>query len=38
MAISEIDPGKGHPDRYLEASKRIMTQIAALEAPSQTVV
>jgi hypothetical protein len=37
MATAEIDPGKTHPDRYLEASRRIMARIAALQAPSQAI-
>ena len=37
MANAEIDPGKTHPDRYLEASRRIMARIAALQAPSQAI-
>jgi len=36
--VAEIDPGKDHPERYLEASRRIMACIAELEAPAQTVV
>ena len=38
MAAAEIDPGKTHPERYLEASRRIMARIAALAPPSQTIV
>ena len=38
MTIDQIDPGKDHPDRYLEASRRIMAQIARLEAPAVTIV
>lgn len=37
LELSEFDPGKSHPDRYLEASKRIMTAIAALEEPAFTI-
>ncbi|MFP4165748.1 MAG: lysophospholipid acyltransferase family protein [Opitutales bacterium] len=33
-----IDPGKEHPERYLEASRRIMARIVALEPPQPTVV
>ena len=33
MTVAEIDPGKDHPERYLEASRRIMARIAELEAP-----
>ena len=35
---SDLDPGKDHPDRYLEASRRIMEKIAQLESPTQTIV
>lgn len=38
MRPEEIDPGKDHPDRYLEASQRIMQRIANLEAPSECAV
>jgi 1-acyl-sn-glycerol-3-phosphate acyltransferase len=38
MSIDEIDPGKDHPDRYLEASHRIMARIAELQAPKVTIV
>ena len=38
MASAEIDPGKDHPERYLEASRRIMARIAALQPPQETVV
>jgi len=34
MRTDELDPGKDHPERYLEASRRIMQRIADLEAPS----
>ena len=34
----DLDPGKSHPDRYQEASKRIMQQIALLEIPPTTIV
>ena len=33
MTTEELDPGKTHPERYLEASRRIMARIAALEKP-----
>jgi 1-acyl-sn-glycerol-3-phosphate acyltransferase len=33
MTTAEIDPGKAHPERYLEASRRIMARIAELEMP-----
>jgi 1-acyl-sn-glycerol-3-phosphate acyltransferase len=38
MYADEIDPGKDHPDRYLEASRRIMAAIAKLECPTAPVV
>jgi len=38
MATEELDPGKEHPERYQEASRRIMERIADLEAPSEYVV
>lgn len=38
MTVDEIDPGKDHPERYLEASRRIMARIAELEAPQVTIV
>jgi len=38
MTTAEIDPGKDHPERYLEASRRIMAEIAKLEAPKQVVI
>ncbi len=38
MTIDEIDPGKDHPQRYLEASRRIMARITELQAPKQVVV
>lgn len=38
MTPEEIDPGKVHPERYLEASRRIMQRIAALEMPRESVV
>ncbi|MEM8867026.1 MAG: lysophospholipid acyltransferase family protein [Verrucomicrobiota bacterium] len=31
MTTEEIDPGKAHEERYLEASRRIMARIAELE-------
>ena len=34
----EIDPGKSHPERYLEASRLIMTKIAELKIPDTTVI
>jgi 1-acyl-sn-glycerol-3-phosphate acyltransferase len=38
MSLAEIDPGKDHPERYLEASRRIMAEIAKLEAPEQVII
>jgi 1-acyl-sn-glycerol-3-phosphate acyltransferase len=38
MSTAEIDPGKEHPERYLEASRRIMKRIAALQLPIQTII
>ena len=38
MAATEIDPGKTHSERYLEASRRIMARIAALHPPCETIV
>ena len=38
MSPDEIDPGKDHPARYLEASRRIMERIAALKEPKERVV
>jgi len=38
MTTAELDPGKDHPERYLEASRRIMAEIAKLEAPEQVVI
>ncbi len=38
MTTDEIDPGKAHPERYLEASRRIMERIAALQPPQDVVI
>ena len=38
MTTEELDPGKTHPERYLEASRRIMARIAALEKPRSEYV
>ena len=38
MTANEIDPGKAHPERYLEASRRIMKAIAGLKPPKEIVV
>lgn len=34
----DLDPGKDHPDRYLEASRRIMARIAQLEIPTEVSI
>lgn len=33
-----IDPGKDHPERYLEVSRRILAAINKLEAPKYTII
>lgn len=38
MTVSEIDPGKDHPERYNEASNRIMNEIAKLKVPESIIV
>ncbi|MAS64022.1 MAG: hypothetical protein CL815_02205 [Coraliomargarita sp.] len=38
IQTSELDLGKNHPDRYLEASRLIMSRIADLEPPKNIVV
>jgi 1-acyl-sn-glycerol-3-phosphate acyltransferase len=38
MTQDELDPGKAHPERYLEASRRIMARIANLRMPEGVVV
>ena len=38
MSVDEIDPGKDHPERYLEASRRIMQRIAELQPPEPVIV
>jgi 1-acyl-sn-glycerol-3-phosphate acyltransferase len=38
MSVADIDPGKEHPERYLEASRRIMERIATLALPQETLV
>lgn len=38
MTTAEIDPGKDHPERYLEASRRIMERITALKAPEYVII
>ncbi|MGB0409581.1 MAG: lysophospholipid acyltransferase family protein [Opitutales bacterium] len=38
MTAEELDPGKDHPDRYLEASRRIMARIAQLKPPTTPTI
>lgn len=38
ISPEELDPGKEHPERYLEASRRIMQRIAALEMPGECIL
>ncbi len=38
MTIDEIDPGKAHPERYLEASRRIMAEITKLQPPKTPII
>lgn len=38
MSPSEVDPGKDHPERYLEASRRIMQRIAKIPKPEESIV
>ncbi len=38
MTTAEIDPGKDHPERYLEASRRIMARITELKAPKYEII
>lgn len=38
MLPDDLDPGPGHPERYLEASQRIMKEIAKLELAEQIIV
>ncbi|HKK19312.1 MAG TPA: lysophospholipid acyltransferase family protein [Opitutales bacterium] len=37
LTPDELDPGKEHPERYLEASRRIMARIAELRMPDECV-
>lgn len=37
MTTEELDPGKAHPERYLEASRRIMARIGNLRMPDECV-
>lgn len=38
MSIDSLDPGPKHPERYLEISRRIMSEIKKLELPKQAIV
>ena len=38
MLPGDLDPGREHPDRYLEASRRIMQEIAKLKPPAPVIV
>jgi 1-acyl-sn-glycerol-3-phosphate acyltransferase len=38
ISSQAIDPGPEHPERYLEASRKIMGQIAALRPPKTTII
>ena len=38
IKIETIDPGKNHPERYLEASQKITAEVAKLKVPAYTVV
>jgi 1-acyl-sn-glycerol-3-phosphate acyltransferase len=38
LSSAEIDPGKDHAERYLEASRRIMARISDLKKPKQPTV
>lgn len=38
MTTDQIDPGKAHPERYLEASRRIMAEIAKLRPPRTPII
>jgi 1-acyl-sn-glycerol-3-phosphate acyltransferase len=38
MTTEALDPGKAHPERYLEASRRIMARIGALATSDDCVV
>jgi hypothetical protein len=31
MQASDYDPGREHPDRFMEASRRILARIASLQ-------
>lgn len=38
LSSETIDPGPEHPERYLEASRRIMKHIEALEPPKISIL
>ncbi|MEN8661044.1 MAG: lysophospholipid acyltransferase family protein [Lentimonas sp.] len=38
MSTADIDPGKDHPERYLEASRRIMAEITKLRPPPFPII
>lgn len=38
VPVNTLDPGPKHPERYLEISRRIMSEIAKLKLPKQTIV
>lgn len=38
ISSDDLDPGSDHPERYLEASRRIMKKIAQLKPPEQVIV
>ncbi|MGB0185158.1 MAG: lysophospholipid acyltransferase family protein [Opitutales bacterium] len=38
ISSETIDPGPEHPERYLEASRRIMKHIEALQAPNPSII
>ena len=34
----DLDPGPNYPDRYLEASRRVMKRIVELKSPEQVII
>lgn len=38
VSAQDLDPGKSHPERYLEVSKKIMQRISDLQLPGSTIV
>lgn len=38
VSAQDLDPGKSHPERYLEVSRQIMQRIAALQMPQNPIV